>query len=314
MARLLVTGADGFVGRFLVRAALGDGLSVIAAIPPGGTHPREWLSDSEAAGVETLEAELLTEEGIGLLVGKRPDAVVHLAAVASGSAARRDPAAAMAINKTATIALVDAMIETGAESRFLFVSTAEVYGSGHTAAIPETAPRRPVSPYAASKAEAELELEQRNGTAGVSVVVARAFPHSGPGQSTAYALPAFAARLIAANKAGAGVIPVGNLDVVRDILDVRDVVRAYLLLLRHGRAGECYNVASGIGQHLGELLVVLTELIGATVTAEPDPELIRPSDIPVLIGDPTKTAEATGWRPRIEITQTLQDLVDAQAD
>lgn len=313
MTHLLATGADGFVGRWLVREALAQGWTVTAAIGPGGEPPAAWLTTAEAAAVSTVTADITVSADLTRLAAVGAGAVVHLAAVSSGAAARRDPAAAMEVNGIATVRLLEALVEAGHQPRFLFVSTGEVYGAGHDGPIPEDAPLHPVSPYAASKFAAEPAVLDLAAAGGMDALVARAFPHSGPGQSTAFVLPAFAARLREAKRLGQREIPVGNLDVVRDFLDVRDVVRAYLLLLGRGQAGECYNVASGVGQHLRECFVRLAGLVGVDAVPVEDASLVRPADIPVLIGDPDRLKAATGWQPTIDFEQTLQDLLDAQA-
>ncbi len=242
------------------------------------------------------------------------DAVVHLAAVASGAEARRDPALAAAVNRDGTVAFAAQLARRDPVPRLLFVSTAEVYGGGHEGPIAEDAPIRPVSPYAESKAAAEAALLERQDREGFPVVIARPFPHTGPGQDPRFVLPAFAARLREASRSGASRIPVGNLDVVRDFVDVRDVVRAYLGLIEAGEPGRCYNVATGHGQRLRDCLETLARLVGVTATPVQDAALVRPADIPILIGDPSRLHSATGWVPRIPFDRTLQDLVDAQAD
>jgi len=313
VTRLLVTGADGFVGRWLVREALAQGWEVTAAIAPGGIEPSRWLPEAEGAGVATVAADITDPIGLARLAAVEADAVAHLAALSSGAAARKDPDGAMLVNAVATVNLVEALGNAGRQPRFLFVSTGEVYGAGHDGPIREDAPLAPVSPYAASKLAGESAVLDPAGATGMPAMVARAFPHSGPGQSTAFVLPAFAARLREAKQRGQRQIPVGNLEVVRDFLDVRDVVRAYLLLLRHGQAGECYNVASGIGQHLRGCFDRLAELMGVAAVPVEDASLVRPADIPVLIGNPAKLQAATGWQPLIAFEQTLQDLIDAEA-
>lgn len=313
MTQLLVTGADGFVGRWLVREALGRGWTVTAAIGPGGAAPASWLTPAEAAGVRTLTADITVPADLARLAAVGAGAVVHLAAVSSGAAARKDPGAAMQVNGIATARLVEALGNAGGRPRFLFISTGEVYGAGHDGPIPEDAPLQPVSPYAASKFVAESAILDRARAGGIEAVIARAFPHSGPGQSTAFVLPAFAARLQEAMRLGEREIAVGNLDVIRDFLDVRDVVRAYVLLLERGQSGACYNVASGVGQHLRDCFVRLAGLVGVDAVPREDASLVRPADIPVLIGDAAKLKAATGWQPTIAFEQTLQDLLDAQA-
>jgi GDP-4-dehydro-6-deoxy-D-mannose reductase len=127
-------------------------------------------------------------------------------------------------------------------------------------------------------------------------------------------LPGLTHRLVEAKRSGQREIPVGNLAPVRDFLDVRDVVKAYLLLLEHGAAGQAYNVSSGVGQRLSDCFASLARLVGVDAVAVTDASLVRPADIPVLIGDPSRLQAATGWTPQIPFEQTLQDLVDAQAD
>lgn len=311
--RLLVTGADGFVGRWLVREALRQGWGVTAVTGPGGAPPGAWLEPSAAMDVATFEADITSPADRARIASAEVDAIVHLAAVASGADARRDPALASAVNSSATIGLGQALEAVGARPRLLFVSTAEVYGGGHEGPIAESVTPRPVSPYAESKWLAEKGLGGLF-AGGTVVTIARPFPHTGPGQDARFVLPAFARRLREAKRAGEREIAVGNLDVVRDFVDVRDVVRAYLLLLEHGEAGEVYNVATGQGRHLEDCFRTLAGLVGVDAVPMQDASLVRPADIPVLIGDPARLAAATGWSPQIPFERTLQDLVDAQAD
>ncbi len=312
MTRLLVTGADGFVGRWLVRAARADGQHIVAAIVPGATPPAEWGIAGTVPPVEVVHADFRERRDIERLAQRRPDAVIHLAAIASGTEARANPDAANVVNGGMTAFFGDLLAKNGSP-RFLFVSTGEVYGAGHAGPIPETTPRNPGSPYAISKAGGEI-VQSFWTDAGLPVIIARAFPHTGPGQTTTYVLPALAARLKAAKRSGATTVRTGNLAAVRDFLDVRDVVRAYLLLLERGASGEVYNVASGTGHRLSDCFEMLARIIGVDARAEQDAALLRPGDIPVLIGDATKLRNATGWSPEIPFERTLQDLVDAQAD
>lgn len=313
MKRLLITGADGFVGRWLTREALGQGWHVVAAVGPGGAPPSAWLASAEQAQVTTVEADLTVPADLARVARESVDAVIHLAGVASGAAALRDPAHAMAVNVSASTGLFEALVTAGQRPRFLFVSTGEVYGGGYDTPIAESAPVRPVSPYGESKAAAEVALLAMGQFHHLDIIVARAFPHSGPGQDTRFVLPAFAARIREAAATGRPDVSVGNLDVIRDFLDVRDVARAYLLLVARGEAGTAYNVASGTGRHLAHCFARLAELLGVPAVAVPDASLVRSADIPVLIGDPSRLHAATGWTPAISFDQTLQDLVNAQA-
>lgn len=311
--KLLVTGADGFVGRHLVREALQQGWTVTAVLGPGGSPPAEWLPASDAAAVQAFTVDLTENADLAKIAVVRADAIVHLAAVASGTAAREDPEGAMRVNALATTWLLAALGEVGHPARLLYVSSGEVYGPAHSGPIAEGTPLNPVSAYAASKAAAEPAVLDLGPDNGLEVIVARPFPHTGPGQSTSYVLPALASRLSDAKRTGATAVKTGNLDPVRDFLDVRDVVRAYLLLLEDGVPGEVYNVASGVGHRLADCFRMLADIIGVDATAAQDAALLRPGDIPVLIGNPAKLQNTTGWSPRIPFERTLQDLIDAQA-
>jgi GDP-4-dehydro-6-deoxy-D-mannose reductase len=178
----------------------------------------------------------------------------------------------------------------------------------------ETDPLLPATPYAASKLGAEvagLEVWRRTG---LPVVVARPFTHTGPGQALRFVLPSFVARLREAKASGARRVSTGNLAPVRDLLDVRDVVEAYVLLLRSGQPGEIYNVARGEGTSVGDLFRMLADLLQVAAEPEPEATLARRSDIPHLVGDSTKLRRATGWAPARTLQQTLRGLVDAEAD
>lgn len=310
--KVLVTGADGFVGSWLTKALLQAGHNVTAAIrPDGGTRHRV------PGHVHTVALELTDADSVVRVGEPSWDAVIHLAAVASGGEARRDPGVAWEVNAVGTARLAEVC---GTQRRvgradpvFLLVSTAEVYGAGPPKPRAETDSPEPCSPYAASKLAAEVAALEVHRRTGLRVVVARSFPHTGPGQDDRFVVPAFARRLVAARRAAASEIKVGSLEPVRELLHVADVVRAYILLLEHGRAGETYNVASGAGIGLRDLLDQMMDIVGHRVVPRTDATLLRAADIPHLVGDPGKLKAATGWTATVPLEQTLQEVVDAQA-
>jgi GDP-4-dehydro-6-deoxy-D-mannose reductase len=266
--------------------------------------------------VTPLALELTDRRSIAPALEFGADAVVHLAAIASNREAREDPGHAWDVNAGGTARLAEALAlrrDRRADPLLLAVSTGEVYGVGAPAPRVESEPLLPVSPYAASKVGAEvagLEVWRRTG---LRVVIARPFTHTGPGQEPRFALPGFVQRLRAARASGDLVVPTGNLEPVRDLLDVRDVVEAYLLLLERGTPGEAYNISRGEGRSLAEMFAALADLIGVRAEPRPDPGYVRSRDLPHLVGDSTKLRRATGWTPRLSLDQTLRGLVDAEA-
>ncbi|HTS89435.1 MAG TPA: NAD-dependent epimerase/dehydratase family protein [Gemmatimonadales bacterium] len=316
--KVLVTGAGGFVGRWLLPALVADGHEVLGTRLPGEAPPG-FLGPAERRHVHWLPLDLRDTDSTRAAVEEPPDAVIHLAAVASGADARRDPGFAWEVNAAGTARLVDALgahrtAGTG-DPLFLLVSSAEVYGAVTPPRLRvEDDPPAPLSPYAASKLGAEIAAMEAGRRTGLRVIIARAFPHTGPDQTDRYVVPALARRLNAARRLGAAAVKTGNLQPVRDFLDVRDVVVAYLALLSRGEPGQIYNVASGQGIALTAIFQRLAELIGVRAVPEVDPALTRIADLPHLVGDASRLRRLTGWTPRIPFDQTLQDIVHAQAD
>ncbi|HET8655032.1 MAG TPA: GDP-mannose 4,6-dehydratase [Longimicrobiaceae bacterium] len=312
--RVLVTGAAGFVGRHLIRALLDDPQVSVAATGLGGELP-------VGAADERLSwhaMDVTSTESLRATIGAvRPDRVYHLAGQSSVGGSFRAPVQTWEINALGTVRLLRAMGEEGlASSRALVVSSAEVYGAVAPEAQPigEGAPLHPVSPYGASKAAAELAGLQAAAAGEVEVVVARSFNHTGPGQDERFVLPSMARQLtrLRASAAVDPVLHVGNLEVWRDFLDVRDVVRAYIDLVERGTSGEVYNVCSGVARSLAELVKLLVELSGTGARVEVDPERVRPVDVPLLVGS-AERLQSLGWRPSIPLEQTLGDLLSAAA-
>jgi GDP-4-dehydro-6-deoxy-D-mannose reductase len=304
--RVLVTGAGGFVGRTLCQELLRQGHEVLGALRTAEVVD-EALRAS-LAGVRWIGFELGSAVSIEAALDHAPDAVVHLAAVASGAEARRDPLTAWATNAMGTCALVYEIERLRPGTRMVYASTGEVYGRGYTRPIRESDPAEPCSPYAASKLAAELALQESHRRAGFNGIIARCFQQTGPGQRDAFVVPALARRVLAAQRDGARTIAAGNLTPVRELTDVRDVARALTLLLDHGEPGTVYNVASGRGVSLHELLARIAAAAGWEVESVIDPALFRPADLEYLVGDGSRLA-ALGWTPQFELDQTLADVV-----
>ena len=290
--KALVTGAAGFVGRHLGAHLGACGDTVIGV--------------DRADGPDLLDAAGLSE----LLAAVRPDVVYHLGGFSDVGASWEHPLDTFRANAEGTLNLLQACITHG-RPRVLAVSSADVYGKVDPTELPitEEAPFRPVTPYAASKIAADqLGLQAWLGY-GLEVLRVRAFNHLGPGQTTRFVAPALADRIAQNERDGLDVVPVGNLTPRRDVTDVRDVVRAYRLLVQQGDPGEAYNVCTGRDLAIGELAAQLVALADRPMRLEADPDLQRPVETPVLRGDPAKINRVTGWEPRIPLTTTLTDVL-----
>lgn len=282
---ILVTGAQGFVGRHLL-ARLGDGARPVDVD----------VTDAKAVARAFAEGA--------------PAAVVHLAALSSVGTSWEDPGETWRVNTVGTVNVLEAARSEAPECRVLVASTGEVYGRARRVPTPEDEPLEPLSPYAASKAAAEIACDQAR-RAGLDVVVARAFQHEGPGRDERFAVGSWTAQIVRAEVAGGGAVRVGDLSAKRDIVDVRDVCRAYELLLDHSVAAGTFNVASGRAVEMREVLELLVDLARAPIEVVLDRARSRPSDLPVVCGDASRLRDATGWEPMIPLEQTLADTLSA---
>lgn len=246
----------------------------------------------------------------------RPDAVAHLAAESFVPASLADPGATFDVNARGTLHVLDAarsLAADGPRARVLVVSSADVYGAQPLDAYPlrETVAPQPRNPYAASKVAAEAFAVAYARSYGADAVVTRAFNHIGPGQDERFAVAAYAAQIARVAAGLDRVVLVGNLDASRDLLDVRDVCDAYVLLLEGGgEAAEIYNVCSGKSTTMRDILRRLIEIARVPVEVREDPDRMRPADVPVSVGDASKLREATGWAPRISLTAALRAVYD----
>jgi GDP-4-dehydro-6-deoxy-D-mannose reductase len=280
----------------------------------GVVLPQGAVSWRAAPGARVFESDLTDLSAAHAVVEDvRPDRIVHLAGQSSVQLSWLDPGSTLRANVLGIVHLLDGARRLGLRPAVLVVGSAEEYGPVPPEEMPigEDTPLRPASPYAVSKV-AQGALALLYGPAGgLRVVLTRTFNHTGPGRGEAFAESSFA-RQIAEIEAGRKepILEVGNLDAVRDVADVRDVVRAYWLLLEKGEGGRAYNVCTGRGRRVGELLDMLLAASAARVEVRTSPGRLRPSDVPVQVGNPARLRAATGWEPRIPLERSLRDLLD----
>ncbi len=288
--RALVTGATGFVGPYLV----------------------EHLADAQddVVGVD-LELEITDAEAVHTaLLDIKPDVVYHLAALSHVGDSWDAPAEFFRVNTMGTLNVLLAARSSGVE-RVLVIGSAEQYGRVEPGDMPidEDQPLRPITPYGASKAAAEMAASHVHLGRGLPVVCARAFNHIGPGQSAGLVVSAIANQVALNERAGGDVVLTGDLTPTRDFTDVRDVVRAYRLLVEHGVAGEAYNVCSGRAVSIREVADKLLALANRPMRIETDPARLRPVEVPAHWGDNTKLRTATGWMPTIPLERSMADVL-----
>lgn len=306
--RVLITGAGGFVGQHLSARI-------------GSVQPRARLTGATLAAGETVHESVNDlyridlkdyAEVRNLLAKCRPDAIYHLAAQAFVPRSFEAPWETLENNIRAQLNLIQACLELDIRPRILIVSSAEIYGASQPEQLPldEDTAIRPTNPYSVSKVAQDMLGLQYFLSHSLPIMRARPFNHIGPGQNERFVAPAFA-RQIASIEDGQteAVIYVGNLEPKRDFTDVRDIVRAYHMIVEKGQPGEAYNIASGIARSIRHLLDTLFGLTETRIEVRVDPARLRPVDVPEIRGDSSKLRRHTGWQPTLTFEQTLQDVL-----
>lgn len=294
--RALITGLSGFVGPYLGQLLQKRGQEVFG-------FDRHISTDSRVRQID-----ILNQSAVAAAIKEIcPDFVYHLAGFSSVHESWKNPEMAKKVNVVGTRHLLDAVAHASMSTKVLIVSSAEVYGPPTKIPIDETHPVNPKNPYAESRVSQEELCRQYD----VSIVIARSFNHTGPGQKPIFAIPSFAHQIAEIERdQQTPVIRVGNIEAKRDFTDVRDVVNAYWHLLDRGRAGEVYNVCSGRAYSLKEILQTMLSLTEQKITYEIDPEKLRQHDTPIIQGSNEKIARTTSWQPQITMTKTLKDILD----
>jgi GDP-4-dehydro-6-deoxy-D-mannose reductase len=300
---ILVTGAAGFAGSHLIDLLSESGANIVAWHRPGGSPPREHV------GVRWDAVNLLDQAQVQAAVDRaRPAVVYHCAGAAHVARAWDSTAPTFETNVRGTHHVLRALERSGIEARVFVPSSALVYASAEHA-LAEDHPLRPTNPYGLSKLAQEMLGLRSNGA--LHVTIARPFNHIGPRQDPYFVASGFARR-IADIEAGRWepVISVGNLDARRDLMDVRDTVRAYQIILERGQPGRPYNVCSGTAISIRELLEQLIARARVPVAVKVDPARYRPNDTPLLLGDPARLRDELGWSAQIPMERTLDDLLE----
>ncbi|MDB4871658.1 MAG: NAD-dependent epimerase/dehydratase [Gemmatimonadales bacterium] len=313
----LVTGAGGFVGQWLIRSLLSrhERVTGFTFDPPVDNG---ILSAEQRKAVDWVEGDIRDTRSIEAALDRSaPDAIYHLAGITFVPQAGADPAAAYEVNTLGAARLISAVVRTRdagkISPRILMVGSAEQYGAHDRVDGPlkESAPQKPVTVYAASKAAQEIiGLQAFNGL-GIDVIATRSFNHSGPGQEKRFLLPGIVDRIKSLGRSSGKHLPIGNTTATRDFLHVSDVAAAYIALMELGQPGEVYNVSSGEGHTVQELLELTSRVTGVDAKPQRDESLVRPVDVEWLVGDNAKLRAQTGWAPRLGVEDIVRDLWEA---
>lgn len=300
--RLMITGANGFVGRKVTEAVRGhEGLKLV-----------DFIDDATGASPDIAEASAVERA----VLAANPDRVLHLAAIAAPRQAQADASRAWAVNFSGTLNLAQALIKHRPDARLVWSGSSEAYGASFNRGplpLSETSALEPANVYGATKAAADIALGQLGRSGALDTVVLRPFNHTGAGQAADYVVPAFAAQIAAIEKGEQEpVLKVGNLDALRDFLDVEDVVALYIaaLLTEGPVSGEAYNVSTGQPVRIGDLLEGLLSAARVKISVETDPARYAPNAVPVASGNPDKARERFGWAPKIPIQTTLKSVLE----
>lgn len=299
MKKIMVTGANGFVGTHLLKELLLQNFEVMAI---GGKI--ENVTD-EDLNVEIIETDLTNPTKTNMLNFKNIDAVIHLAGIAAVGPSFNEPLKYINTNIGIQINLFESAIIQDLRPRFLIISSGSLYDPSAGLPLNEKSLVAPNSPYAVSKLGQE-QMAQYYSSRGFECIIARPFNHIGPGQNLGFILPDLAKQVIGIENK----VQVGNLDAKRDYTDVRDIVKAYRLLIEKGLSGEIYNICSGKPISGNSLLKKLIRQSGRNVEITEDPEKMRPTDSPIIYGSHDKLTKDTGWIPEIDINTTIKDVLE----
>lgn len=307
--KIFISGANGFVGSTLARFMDFPENEIYGTSFPHKPKPLGLKCRNDIRYLDIRREGDITE----FIKETRPDRVFHLAAVSNVGRSWEKRTETIETNILGTQHVFEALRKYIPKARVLFVSSSDVYGDASIddRALYEDDDTKALSPYAYSKIAGELLSRFYVDVEGLQIVIARSFPHTGPGQSPAFVCSDWAYQIVKIEERfKEPVMQVGNIEVKRDFSDVRDVVKAYVQLLEKGRKGEVYNVASGKAVSLQKILDMLLSFSSCPIKVQVDSQKLRQKDIPCLRGNNSKIRKETGWKPEISLRQTLEDLLE----
>jgi GDP-4-dehydro-6-deoxy-D-mannose reductase len=311
MEKYLVTGASGFVSRYFLDLLEGSKIKThVLGIDMNAPNFR--TEHYKNINFEFQKTDLLNKEHLGKLIHDfQPHYLLHLASYSSVAYSWKNPVESFANNTNIFLNILEQVKKHSPSCRVLSVGSSEEYGNVTEKDLPlhEDHPLNPVSPYAVARVSQEMLSKVYSAGYGLDIIMTRSFNHLGPGQKDIFVIPSFARQLIEIKAEGKKEFITGDTSIVRDFIDVRDVVRAYYLLFKKGRKGEIYNICSGTGTSLNTVISMMSYELEIKVKPVVNPELIRPDDNRIIIGSNKKIMEETGWRNEISLEQSIKDIL-----
>ncbi|MED0738409.1 GDP-mannose 4,6-dehydratase [Aneurinibacillus thermoaerophilus] len=304
--RALITGVAGFVGKYLANHLTEQNVEVF------GTARN---NEAKLPNVEMISLDIMDSQRVKKVIFDiKPDYIFHLAAKSSVKDSWLDKKGTFSTNVFGTLHVLDAVRDSNLDCRILTIGSSEEYGM----ILPEESPvseenqLRPMSPYGVSKASVGMLARQYVKAYGMDIIHTRTFNHIGPGQSLGFVTQDFAKQIVDIEmEKQEPIVKVGNLEAVRDFTDVRDIVQAYWLLSQYGKTGDVYNVCSGIGTRIQDVLDLLLAMANVKIDTELNPLQLRPSEVPTLIGSNKRLKDSTGWKPRIPLEKSLFEILQS---
>lgn len=315
MKRMLITGCSGFVSRHFLNYLIENNLSY-EVLGVDVNPPKFAMEDyAPTLAMSFEQVNLLDKEAVEDMIATfRPDYILHLASFSSVAYSWQHPADCFMNNTSIFLNVTEALRKHDlCDCRLLSVGSSEEYGDVKKEELPlqEDMPLVPVNPYAVARVSQEMMAKVLADSFGMQIMLTRSFNHMGPFQDERFVIPSFVRRILDIAESGAksGEIETGDTSIVRDFVDVRDVVRAYYRLLLDGKAGEVYNICSEKGVSLAEVVDQIADIVGVSVTTRVNPDFVRPGDNQVVIGSAEKIRQDIGWTAEIPLRQTLMDMI-----
>ncbi len=315
MKRMLITGCSGFVSRHFLNYLIENNLSY-EVLGVDVNPPKFAMEDyAPTLAMSFEQVNLLDKEAVEDMIATfRPDYILHLASFSSVAYSWQHPADCFMNNTSIFLNVTEALRKHDlCDCRLLSVGSSEEYGDVKKEELPlqEDMPLVPVNPYAVARVSQEMMAKVLADSFGMQIMLTRSFNHMGPFQDERFVIPSFVRRILDIAESGAksGEIETGDTSIVRDFVDVRDVVRAYYRLLLDGKAGEVYNICGEKGVSLAEVVDQIADIVGVSVTTRVNPDFVRPGDNQVVIGSAEKIRQDIGWTAEIPLRQTLMDMI-----